>query len=246
MPSKLVTDRQKSADAVCMAAEVNADRVQSAVATLLSPHLDESKGEALPDVATLMRLLSRALRASKEGMIAADEAHEAELGDDEPARKARDGAFEQSYAELTSLREILTGLYGGAVTAQIMPGETPRDPVVLARFSRTVEKNLGEIALPASRVKGANVDAAAVKSTLSGLREALEAKIEAVAREVREAQTTQAAKNGAMEGYDALFGGVAGLLSHLLLVAGERELAAKVKPSGRKPGQTTEDAGEQP
>jgi hypothetical protein len=56
-----------------------------------------------------------------------------------------------------------------------------------------------------------------------------------VAREVREAQTTQAAKNGAMEGYDALFGGVAGLLSHLLLVAGERELAAKVKPSGRKP-----------
>lgn len=136
MPSKLVTDRQKSADAVCMAAEVHADRVQAAVATLLSPHLDESKGEALPDVATLMRLLSRALRASKEGMIAADEAHEA--------------------------------------------------------------------------------------------------------------QTTQAAKKGAMEGYDGLFGAVAGLLSHLLLVAGERELAAKVKPSARRPGQTTEEAEEKP
>ncbi|MDI3290754.1 hypothetical protein [Polyangium sp. 15x6] len=246
MPSKQVTDRQKSADAVCMAADVHAERVNAALSTLLSPHLAQASGETIPDVAVLMRLFSRALRATKEQMIKADEAHEAELGDDEPARKARDQAFEELYAELVTQREVLTGLYGAAVAAQVMPSETPRDPVVLARFSRTVEKNLAEIPLPASRVKGATLNAADVKATLTGMREALEARIETVSREVREAQTTQVAKRQSMDSYDGMFGGVAGLLSHLLLVAGERDLATQVKPSARRPGQTAIQADEKP
>lgn len=244
MPSKLVTDRQKSADAVSMAADVHAERVHAALSALLSPYL--ANAETMPDVSILVRLCGRALRATKEQMVTADEAHEAELGDDEPARKARDEAFEELYAELVTQREVLTGLYGAAVATQIMPGETPRDPVVLARFSRAVEKNLTEIPLPASRVKGATLNAADVKATLSGLREALETRIEAVTREVREAQTTQSAKRQSMDTYDGMFGGVAGVLSHLLLVAGDRDLAAQVKPSARRPGQTAAQADEKP
>jgi hypothetical protein len=45
-----------------------------------------------------------------------------------------------------------------------------------------------------------------------------------------------------MEKYDLTFSTTANLLSNMLKAAGEAELAKRVRPSSRKPGQTIEDA----
>jgi hypothetical protein len=242
MPSKLVTDRQKGADAVIAAIEANAGAVGAALRDLLMPHL--KKGEDVPDATLLLQLLSRALEAEKAAMIAADEAHEAELGDDEPARRARDEAHTALYDEIVELREILIGMYGADIAAKIIPGETPQDPVVLSRFAKTVEKNLGDIKLPAARIKGAKLDKAETLSTIASKRESLDTALRAVAREVREAQVTQDAKAKAITQYDLRFDGIASLASGSLKVAGKPELAVRIKPSARRPGQTAAQAEE--
>ncbi|MEM9463383.1 MAG: hypothetical protein AAGF11_55085 [Myxococcota bacterium] len=71
---------------------------------------------------------------------------------------------------------------------------------------------------------------------------ALSSALADVAREVREAEATLVAKNRALDEYDRTFGDVATLVSALLRIGGEVELAARVKPSTRRPGQTLEVA----
>jgi len=242
MPSKQVTDRQKSADAVVAALNTHGIAVAEALDAALSSHLGE--GEAMPDVALLLSLVGRALDTQKLKMVRADDAHERELGDDEPARDARDSAVEALYSELVDLREVFIGLYGGTFTNSIFLGITPRDPVVLARFAQMIERNLEECELPAPRIRGALLDKAEEIGKIEGLRAILESHIQAVAREAREAQATQAAKNKAMDDYDQFFSGSATLASGLLRLAGKAELALQLRPARRRPGQTAADAGE--
>jgi hypothetical protein len=75
-------------------------------------------------------------------------------------------------------------------------------------------------------------------------RATLDAAIKDVAREVNEAQATLDEKNRAMASYDELFGSGATTVTGLLRMAGKADLAAKVKPSTRRSGQTASDAGD--
>lgn len=243
MPSKQVTDRQKSADSIIAAVDTHAPVVATALANLLAPHLRE--GESLPDGALFLSLVARALGAEKQRLVDADEAHEAELADDEPRRKSRDDAAEALRQEVIDLREVLTGMYGGAFAAKIVPGTTPRDPVVLARFAQAIEKNLDAAALPKSRIKGAKLDKVETLAALGALRQTLEQALLAVVREAREAQVTQVRKDQTMDGFDGMFSASAMVVSGALRLAGMHELSAKLRPSARKPGHTASEAGEE-
>ena len=240
MSSKQITDREKSAGAVVAVGETQAEAAGGALGKLLTPHL--AKGEALPNLALVMTLVSRALDTSKARMVEADAAHEAELGDDEPVRKARDEAAAALSDKLVELREVLTGVYGTAAASTVFAGPTPEDPVVLSRFAGEVATQIARVKLPAARIKGAKLDTAEIASTLQDLRATLHTQLKDVAREVREAQATLDAKNQARAAYDELFGGAATMLTGLLRLAGKPDLAAKVKPSVRRPGQTASDA----
>jgi hypothetical protein len=240
MVSRQVTHREKSALAVVAVGETQAEAAGAALGSVLKPHL--AKGEALPNLALVMTLVSRALGAAKTQMVEADTAHEAELGDDEPIRRTRDEAAQALSDKLVELREVLTGVYGAATASAVFAGPTPEDPVVLSRFAGEVAIQLARVKLPAPRIKGAKLDTAETASTLQEKRATLDTLLKDVARELREAQATLDAKTQAMAAYDELFGGAATTLSGLLRLAGKADLAAKVKPSTRRPGQTAGDA----
>ena len=123
-------------------------------------------------------------------------------------------------------------------------GSTPEDAVVLSRYAGEVTENLGKVKLPASRIKGAKLDVAEIAESLRDKRAQLDQHLKAVRREVREAQKTLDAKNAAVTAYDTTFSGVATVLSGLLRLSGKAELAGKIRPSTRRPGQTAEDAGD--
>jgi hypothetical protein len=239
MPSKQVTDRQKSANAVVAAIDTHAANAASAMTTFLSPHLHS--GEAMPDVALLLKLVGRTMASTMQSVVAADQAHLTELADDDPARHARDDAAASLRQECIDLREILTGMFGGAFATQVLAEAVPRDPVMLLQYATTVEENLSRSTLPTPRISGASLDKAAIISRIGSLRQTLDLAIQSVAREVREAQATQSAKDAAMDSFDRFFSMGADTTSSLFRLAGMPEQAAQVRPSIRRPGQTAVD-----
>ena len=243
MASKHVTDREKSADSV-IAVETHADAIAEALAPTLKRHL--KKGQTLPDVALLVRLLCAELETTKTRLVAADEAHQTELDDDPPVRKERDDTAASLYDTLVQLREMITGAHGPAISSAVFNGSTPEDPVVLARFAGEVATRLEKTTFPPSRIKGAKLDPAALAEDLREKRAHLDRTFKSVQREVREAQATLAAKDRALAAHDTCFSSVATTLTGLLHHAGNTDLAAKVRPSTRRPGQTATEAGETP
>lgn len=244
MASKQVVDRQRSADSVIAAGETNADLIQAALAEQAKAHL--KKGETPPDFAAVVTLSCAMLGAAKARMVDKDEAHQAELGDDAFVREAREEARQALYDQIVTLREMVAGGYGGAVASKILIGATPEDPVMLTRYAGEVADNLEKAKLPAPRFKGATLNIAEIAGSLRDRRAELEQRLKAVQREVREAQQTLDERDRALAAYDATFSGVATVLSGLLRLSGKTELAAKVRPSVRRPGQTAEEAGDIP
>lgn len=239
MPSKAVTDREKSADSV-IAVEAHAASVAAALQPMFKRHL--KKGEPVPDVALLVRVLCAELQSAKTAMVTADEAHQRELDDDPEIRKERDDRAAELYSELVQLREVIVGAFGSATASRLFTGSTPQDPVVLGRFAGEVADRLDRITFPAPRIDGAKLSPAALASKLRTRRAALDKTFKAVQREVREAQATLMTRDRAVDAYDTCFSSVATTLTGLLRQSGHSELAAKVRPSTRRPGQTAADA----
>ncbi len=231
MASKLVTDRQKGADAVAAIAEAQLQTLTDSLARVL-PSGDPT---AMQSVVTQLRAT---LVGRRDEMVSADETHERELADDAPARAERDEAADKLTTKLVELREVLTGLFGQTVTRTVLPEAAPQDPVVLERFAGQVSTALATVNLPAPRVAGAEVNTSAIAEDISDAQSELRNRLELVAREVREAQDTLAKKNRAIEEYDRAFQGVATVLTGLFVLAGQDELANKVRPSARRPGRT--------
>ncbi len=241
MPSKQVTDRQKSATDVEAAATTHAARVGAAARDKLAPTL--KKNESPPDVEGLLLQAADWLHRATAEMVQADEAHLHELSDDEEPRQRRDELVATLGEELVSLRSLVTGLYGPAAGRLLgFSSDTPRDPTALSRFAGEVSKALREKKLPAPR-RAETIVKWSPESTadqIDKLRKRLDAAVNDVAREAREAQGTLAKKSAAMDAYDDTFRRVASLLVGVFTFAGEDALAERIRPSSRRPGQTEE------
>src|SRR5690606_11160363 len=125
------------------------------------------------------------------------------------------------------------------------PEATPEDPVALSRFAGEVCSRLQEVDLGPPRVAGAEIDKNALIQQLTAQRNEVNERLETVAVEEREAQVTMVAKQRAIAKYDQTFSGLATVFEGLCILAGERELAVRVRPSRRKPGQTAEEVNEE-
>lgn len=239
MPSKLIIDREKSTNAVIAAARTHGPTAADAVASVVADVL--GKNEEQPDVALLLELCTRVLDRSMQTLSAADAANEAELADDTEPRARRDEQVATLNADLVELKEIATGLLGRAALDPLrLTGTIPRDPMMLVRYGQGVAEALRTAKLPKSRVRGAVFRGDEWAERLDQSSAALSSALGDVAREAREAEATLVAKQRAQTEHDAIFGNVASLVSALLRIGGQPELAARVRPSARRPGQTVE------
>jgi hypothetical protein len=239
MASKMVLDRERSALQVAQAAETHAQAVAEKLKAVL--------GEGAPDAAAI-RALGAVVRRDAAALVAADAAHEAELADDVAPRAARDAAVEAVYRLLGEVRASTAVAFGEAVATELgFAGTTPREPVALAALATTVGGRLPKLRDRAPVVPGLRFDPAPYEAALPPAVAALRASLDDVRREAREAETTYTAKQRALATYDERFGAAASALTGLFHLAGEHELAARVRPSVRRPGRTQADAdGEEP
>lgn len=249
MASKQVAARTKSATIVGAAATSHGETIQAAVIDLLAPHL--KKGEKMPDVAFLATVIGRALEQAESKMSAADHAHEVEMADDDGPRERRDATFEGLYAKTVEISEIIGGVYGAAeVRALKLDGTTPREPALLLRYATTVSNLMRKHTFGKARLKSVKLSGADMADQLDELASELKASLDDVAREKREGEATLVKKHDAIASYDATFSRSATLLSALLAFGGQAELASRVRPSVRRPGQTVaegdQDGGDEP
>jgi len=241
MASKAVTDRQKSARAVTAAAHTHANEVATRVAELLAPHLRPD--EQMPDFGLFLRLVGRLIATENEVLVRADAAHERELADDAAPRKARDEAVEKVRRILVDLRAAVETTCGMAGLPRLHLLEAvPTDPSVLATIGRSVLDALRDesVRLPAARRRGLSLDREAFAEELELELPPLEKALAAVAREAREAEATLRQKRAAMEANDRAFSRGAAVLSSAFALADLEELATRLKPSQRQPGETNE------
>jgi len=234
--SKQVVDREKSAAKVVAAARSYKDKMGAGVGALLGA----ANGNAAKIIAaSAADVLEQRARA----MVAADEAHIAELGDDAQNRIARDEKAANLRAVFVDLRDLATTMFGPAYAAALgYEGATPEDPVMLKRLGERLVSKLDSTARPAPRFAGMTFDPAPWKAKIAAPLAALAQALDAAATESREADKTLAAKTRAIADYDDAFSKTAGLVSALLRIAGEEELADRVRPVKSRPGRTAEDA----
>jgi flagellar hook-basal body complex protein FliE len=242
MPSKKVTDRKKSAEIVVAAARSHGAAVQNAASQTL--RLVMKKDEATPDFTTIAEYLARSLERVTDTMIAADDAHEAELRDDAAPREQREAGAAALSEAIGEMREIGVGLLGSKAIGSLgLNAPSPRDPAGLARFAAQISITLRNFDAKKikSRVRGASFHADEWAERIDELRSPLDKALADVAREQREAIATQSAKDKAIEAYDDVFGRTANLLSALLRYGGDEALAKRLRPSARRPGQIVDE-----
>ncbi|MEM1413578.1 MAG: hypothetical protein AAGH15_01695 [Myxococcota bacterium] len=236
MRSKMIRDRQNSAELVLAVEAAQGDLLQRGLE-------DNTPGEA-PGMAQGLRTALRAsLEEATEALLQADEAHQRELADDFAVRKEREDAVEALRAQLIDLRLALARYPAEVLDGVFQRAPTPQEPRALERFAGAVADGLEGVALPdASRTPGITLtlDPGATASAIRTSRTRLTVALAAVAREVREAQATKETRDRAMARYDRVFRTYASLLVTLFELAGAQGLADRVRPSVGRPGRTQE------
>ncbi len=239
MGSKMVLDRQKSSSTVQSAGNGYEDKMATGMADIFGP-------EAAPATRTLLKLSVAKLRGDTEAMIRADDANLNETSDDSKLVTERDEDSAIVNAHLVDIREASETVYGPDFTRELgFKDDTPRDPVAVQRLGALVLRNLGSTTTPEPVKVGLAMDLGAWKKPLATGLEELAHAIQAVSDDKRDADQTLVDKREAMGRYDRTFSTTANLISHMLRAAGEVELATRVRPSTRKPGQTVEDSKEE-
>ncbi len=232
--SKMVVDRQKSSTRVAASARTHKAKAGAGMAALLG----EEYG---PPTEKLMGASADKLEKVTGTMVAADEAHIAELDDDPAFRVERDKSAKDIRIVCVDLREVATTMFGrDYIKALGYEGDTPEDPFMLHRLGTRIVERIDKIDRPKPRFEGMTFDPAPWKKKLLEPTARLSAALKKTATEKREAEQTITAKDEAIADYDDVFSKTAGLVSALLRIAGEEELGRRVRPVKSRPGRISD------
>ena len=247
--SKEVTDRQKSCGFVLTALLRQGARVAEQVLQLVQPHLEE--GDEAPGFFPVVVALARKMGASIDQLVAADETLYEANARYTRLREQQNDLFSKLARKLARLRLTLLNQYVAPRVVDLgLEGETARSPRPLLRQAdrivkvfagEGVEKLLGESVFsePANlRSQSAELDPLAGDLRLNLQR------VDEARRTLDEAKV---ARDKLKDQHDEVFLRSSRTFEDFCRLAGEKELADKVRPSEKRPGrreQDPPDAGE--
>ncbi len=153
------------------------------------------------------------------------------------------------FSQQTSARQVLAGLYGSEYNFELaaISGKTPQSSGTLAeQVDQTVKLLRAPVAAePAKKVTGVTFDFEAVAAGLEdGLVEVRGTRA-GLKRARKSADKALVAKQGAMDEYDLVFPWVARTLESLFRLAGEHELADRIRRSLRRVTHRRGEEGEE-
>jgi hypothetical protein len=242
MLSKVVTECETSANFVHAAIETHGEAMAKGLEANLDAERQPGDGP-VPDGRHLVKLVGRRMMRLLAVLLAADAAHEAELLDDAGPRKRRDNASGRVYQLTVGLRQSTAWIYGAEAEAALgFNGTTPDEPRTLVRVVKLALSQFDDAIRGRAARPGFVWQPAEAKAELAAALAELESALREVEKEQKEAEATLAAKHAALAAYHQAFLATAGLVSLLLTMAGEHELASRVRPSKRRAGRVvTED-----
>lgn len=168
MGSQAVLDRQTSADWVLSLEQTQLPSLYAPLGALVG-------GDGAGAVGYAASLLS-SLRTRRDGMVAADEAHELELGGTPGVLAERDAAVTDLRAAIIAGPNTAIGVWGedGSQRAG-WTGATPTDPAALPGYARAIAKGLLDVGGSLPTAEGASWDPTSLRTRLSAGADALDA-----------------------------------------------------------------------
>jgi len=233
-----VQNRAKVAEYVGSSVKVHGDAVAKALA----------ENVAGLDVATVHKVLDALVGHLESRTRDAEHAYTAEQADDPPIRNARDQAAARLIETLQQLREVVGQTLGPDGVARYgLTGQTPRVPQALAEHAGNVVSLLRKhpAAGEGRFVKELRTEKAA--DQLAPMVDALSEQLGRVDREVRELQAALVDRDRAVAQWMGDYPGIASILEGMYRLAGNTELADRIRPTARRTsGQATDldDASE--
>ncbi|MFO0686888.1 MAG: hypothetical protein U0234_32795 [Sandaracinus sp.] len=228
--TKLVSNRTGSARAVGAALEVHVAKR----AAQIEQALGVKAGRKL-SVSELVDALRTALLSRASELEGAEQAYAEELGDDPPARDARDAAVVALRTSIDEIAGTISGAFGAeSLSRYKLDQSVPVAPDMLVTYAKNAAKSVKRGAPKTTPRKGRKLDFAVLASELEAGAASLKKTLDVVKREEREAEGALAARDAKIAAFEPAYGGIASIAAGLLELAGEPDLGERVKPTARR------------
>lgn len=240
--AKMILNRERSTGSVGAAFDTHAEAVGAQLDALVKKYCPA--GFEVGPMENLLRAFGHILRGVNGELNQAALAHDAEKKDDAAPREARDTARDEGVELAVDYREVLTGVYGSKHLPMFgFTGPTPSEPLAVQKFLEGVAVAMKTVTVPEARIETTFAPAGAARKFATVARR-IETAIADVNREARELEVSQVAKDRAQTENDRVFTALGGAGVALLRLVGQSELADRLRPSARRPGQTMATEGE--
>jgi len=245
MYSKMVTQREKSADALSGVLASHTNEASALFTEMLAPYLDE--GGSVPDLAQMQDLLARRLATLRSNLVSADRSHFGERKGDSTLREERDAAVTELVKLLSRLRFIVDNACNTQVCKDLwgLDGTLPRDPAAVRNIAgRVVEQLRGpSFELPGA-LAGVSLEPAPWSDLLEEPLQRLDQALKGLSKERGETARSQVSKDQALEEYDHAYQATARLFEDLFRLVGMTKLAKTVRDRRRSPPGSKDDEPE--
>ncbi len=171
-------------------------------------------------------------------LVESEDRHVRQLAKISQLRRRRDQGFDDTYAKQVAARGILTSLYGKDRDFELaaVSGKTPESSKTLAEQVDQTVKFLRnpEVAEPSQKVAGVGVDLPTMADDLESDQKQLVGVRAELVQATKVADGTRRVTNQAIKEFDLVFLWIAHSLEGLFRLAGEEELANRIRTSARR------------